>query len=43
MRRKFNHEEIVVTSVLVAGFTYISYCFVALVYNAIVYGVHMNI
>jgi hypothetical protein len=43
MKRKFSHEEIVVTSVLVVGFTYILYCFVALVYNALTYGVHMNI
>ena len=43
MKRKFNHEEIVVTSVLVIGFTYISYCFCALVYYALTEGVHMNI
>jgi len=43
MKRKFTHEEIVVTSVLVVVFTSMSYCFAALIYNAITYGVHMNI
>ena len=43
MKRKFTHEEIVVTSVLVIVFTSMSYCFGALIYNVIVNGVHMNI
>jgi hypothetical protein len=43
MKRKFTHEEIVVTSVLVICSTSMLYCFVALIYNALTYGVTMNI
>ena len=43
MKYKFDHEEIVCLAILAPFFTYCVYAFVALIYNAITYGVHMNI
>jgi len=43
MKRKFSHEEIVVTSVLVVCTSSFIYCLALFIYNIIVNGVHMNI
>ena len=43
MKRKFSHEEIVVTSVFVICSSSFFYCFAMLIYNAFTYGISMNI
>ena len=39
MKRKFTHEEIVVTSILVAMCASVMYAFGALVYNVVTFGI----
>ena len=43
MKRKFSHEEIIITSVIVTMCASIAYCFGSLIYNIATNGIGMTI
>ncbi len=43
MKRKFNHEEVIVTSIIITVCASFAYCFGAFIYNAVVNGISMPI